>query len=241
MKGASAPRMRSLLHVFGFLLISSACTRYVPPPPPPEPVRPATIVADDKDEASFSDEIAEVTISTDVPALVEHAGDVTRSFPLYRGKPMDLQRSSYDWRVLCATTPCTAHLRRGQHRLSFRGLADRGRTSTVTISVRDKIQNVAHTLGQERTSTGTILGAALFTAGLAALIFPFGVDFSKNSRAPPVLVGAGIAGVFGGLTLMNVDASIRQPGATTTWGGNAPRRDSWLEQDRTTASSRPSP
>lgn len=196
--------------VLGSLIVS--CTKQVPPPSPPPRSLPAA-VANEEDalDTYRTPNTSLVVITSDVPAKVERVMGIDETPTARRVLRQRI------WETICPSTPCSVRLPRGDSTLLFVGLKDASRESITTIRVGTENAVVNHTLGQERGSVGTYVGVGLVVVGLAALVFPYGFDLDQPKAAPSIFVASGIGAIFGGLTLMGLDPSIKQPGATTTW------------------------
>ena len=177
----------------GALLVG--CTETVPPPRAPVPHRGLDFPAPAGD-----DEASRVFFETDVPARIERLtdqGDV----------------------VICERTPCSAPLAYGDHRLRYTATVDHGRTSVARVKVEAPEEHVSHTLGQERTSVGTMLGTFTTVVGFGLMLVPVIIAGSnpRPSYTTSTFVGAGMVGVLSGISMMALDPNLRQEGATTQW------------------------
>jgi hypothetical protein len=157
-------------------------------------------------------QVGTVVISSDVPARVEHLDALNRIVPRRLGG-----RWEPEWSEVCDRTPCTVSLEYGDHELQLTALDDPSRRSLARVSVARRAVAINHTLGQKRTSAGTLVGGFLLAAGALAIVLPYGLDMDGPTSLPDVLIGAGIATMFTGVTLMMVDPNISQPGTTRQW------------------------
>lgn len=219
-------------------LAGSGCAKQLPPPAPPPPSLPSVVEENGSDSefVGAAARTSEVTITTDVPALVERSA-LYRGYLREAGPPPYATMRGRQWTKICDSTPCTVRLDRGSYVLHFLGLSDSGRISTTTITVGKPREVINHTLGQERASVGTVVGAAMIVAGLACMIFPFGFDLDQRAPTPAAFVGVGVGAAFGGMGVMALDPMIKQHGATTQW---SPQDSPYQLSPTSTSTSAPS-
>jgi len=209
--------MRRLGCLAGLLLLG--CTKQLPPPPAPV----ASVPPEFQDAPPGDGGLARVILDTDVPATVERdAGSVEvyerrfnrRVYPV-RSWGSNHAVLGTQWELLCAATPCSFTLPYGEHRLRFRAKGDEGRHSETKIRVTRPTEVVQHTLGAERTSAGTLVGATMLAMSALALFAPYGFNMKIGKPTSHLVFASSVAGAFGGVAVMSFFPNTRQDGATT--------------------------
>lgn len=142
--------------------------------------------------------MATILISSDVPATVERV----TGFDAYDNRSL--------MALACASTPCVVTLPYGDYELWFTGIADHQRTSQALLHVASDNVVLNHTLGQDRASSGPLIGLGLIVLGLAIAA---GGEKAKSGPIEGLGVGVAIFGWFAGL----LSPSVKQPGASTQW------------------------
>lgn len=215
MCSCSAPMKLGLLPLLALFAIG--CHQSIPPPPPPRtPDPPTRPPASDEVFETRSISAGYVSFTTDVPARVVRR--LGRYDPVLRASGPRFYNRGYGagYEVVCERTPCTKYIPYGTHMFDFISLSDVDRRSVAWVTTNQPDVTINHTLGQERSSTGIVLGSLMIAAGLALIIFPFGLDLDRSKPVPPIMLGTGIGAVFGGIGVMSFLPGIHQEGSTST-------------------------
>lgn len=190
-------------------ILLSGCVNHLAPPPRPPRVVPNVSGG----EARVEGRTRVIVDAQDESALVSGAADDTAS-AVQAGE------------VLCAT-PCVAHMRPGEHRVTVTGRADPLRRAVIDVPVRETPLLVRARLGERRSSTvATPLGWITFGVGTASLA-AFGIasmvetddGFGEALKddLTATMMGYSVIPIVVGLVMVLADMPTEQPSSTAIY------------------------